>query len=210
MTDWVPFEEDYGCYDEDGQFLGDSVSEAISASVQQSVSRALEVSVPQQISQGLVVALNPFTQQLEVFAKKQNLVPFQEGNSAVGRPSFRNTSKDAPSAWPHDGVMATLQHPSSEDLQYCSVPSASSVFPRGVRVSLNSDPNWALAQEMAENLHGKLHRSFDKEVRNRLRAECPRPELPEKVAETPEIDASMLTFLKKIAKDPKKGIDRAW
>ncbi|KAJ1084696.1 hypothetical protein NDU88_004842 [Pleurodeles waltl] len=68
----------------------------------------------------------------------------------------------------------------------------------------------APAQKVAEYLHGKLCRSFDKEVRNRLRAECPRPELPDKVAETPEIDARMLTFFKKIEKDPKKGIDRAW
>ncbi|KAJ1086361.1 hypothetical protein NDU88_006480 [Pleurodeles waltl] len=72
MTDWGPFvEEEYGCYDEDGQFLGDGLSEAVNASVQQSVSRALEVSVPRQISQALVVALKPFTQQLEAFAEKQ-------------------------------------------------------------------------------------------------------------------------------------------
>ncbi|KAJ1206390.1 hypothetical protein NDU88_001795 [Pleurodeles waltl] len=261
MTDWVLFEEEeYGRYDEDGQFLGDSLSEAINASVQQSVSRALEVSVPQQISQALVVALKPFMQQLEAFAEKQNLVPFQKGNSAEGSPSLPSTSKDAPSAWPHDGVMATLQQPSADDHQYCSVPSDSSVFPRGVRVSSDSDPSesdsshsgsplrkrqkskksvsskaqmdlappsnpfqfnpedivhprsadWAPAQEVAEYLHGKLRRSFDKEVRNRLQAECPRPELPDKVAEMHGIDASMLTFLTKFAKDPKKGIDRAW
>ncbi|KAJ1131756.1 hypothetical protein NDU88_010089 [Pleurodeles waltl] len=65
MTDWVPFEEEeYGRYDEDGQFLGDGLSEAINASVQQSVNKALEVSVPQQISQALLVVLKPFTQQL--------------------------------------------------------------------------------------------------------------------------------------------------
>ncbi|KAJ1157140.1 hypothetical protein NDU88_009855 [Pleurodeles waltl] len=142
MTDWVPFEEEeYGRYEGDGQFLGDGLSEAINASVQQSVSRALEVSVPQQISQALVVALKPFTQQLEALAKKRNLVPFQEGNSAEGSPSLPSTSKDSPSAWPHDGFMATLQQPLAEDHQYCSVPSASSVFPRGIRVSLDSDPS---------------------------------------------------------------------
>ncbi|KAJ1161324.1 hypothetical protein NDU88_001811, partial [Pleurodeles waltl] len=61
--------------------------------------------------------------------------------------------------------------------------------------------DWALAQAVADYLQ---------EVRNRLRAECPRPEIRDKVAETPDIDPSMLTFLKKFAKDPKKGIDRAW
>ncbi|KAJ1168170.1 hypothetical protein NDU88_000119 [Pleurodeles waltl] len=35
MTDWVLFEEEeYGQYYEDGQFLGDGLSEAITASVQ--------------------------------------------------------------------------------------------------------------------------------------------------------------------------------
>ncbi|KAJ1112139.1 hypothetical protein NDU88_000407 [Pleurodeles waltl] len=43
MTDWVPFEkEEYRQYYEAGQFLGDGLSEAINASVQQSVNRALE------------------------------------------------------------------------------------------------------------------------------------------------------------------------
>ncbi|KAJ1196472.1 hypothetical protein NDU88_000343 [Pleurodeles waltl] len=70
--------------------------------------------------------------------------------------------------------------------------------------------DWAPAQAVADYLHDKLRKGFDKEVRNRLRAECPRPEIPDKVAETPDIDPSMLTFLKKFAKDPKKGIDRAW
>ncbi|KAJ1187379.1 hypothetical protein NDU88_004155 [Pleurodeles waltl] len=31
-----------------------------------------------------------------------------------------------------------------------------------------------------------------------------------KVADTPELDPSMATFLRKFAKDPKKGLDRAW
>ncbi|KAJ1162896.1 hypothetical protein NDU88_003360 [Pleurodeles waltl] len=70
--------------------------------------------------------------------------------------------------------------------------------------------DWAPAEGVADYLHDKLWKGFDKEVRNRLRAECPRPEIPDKVAETPDIDPSMLTFLKKFAKDPKKGIDRAW
>ncbi|KAJ1138770.1 hypothetical protein NDU88_005151 [Pleurodeles waltl] len=142
MTDWVPFEEEeYGRYDKDSQFLGDGLSEAINASVQQSVSRALEVSVPQQISQALVEALKPLTQQLEDFAKKPSHVPSPEGNTAEGSSSLHSTSKDAPSAWPHDGVMAALQQPSVDDHQYCSAPSTSIVFPRGVQVSSDSDPS---------------------------------------------------------------------
>ncbi|KAJ1152116.1 hypothetical protein NDU88_004893 [Pleurodeles waltl] len=40
--------------------------------------------------------------------------------------------------------------------------------------------NWAPAQAVADYLHDKLRKGFDKEVRNRLRAECPRPEIPDK------------------------------
>ncbi|KAJ1141512.1 hypothetical protein NDU88_007842 [Pleurodeles waltl] len=72
MTDWAPFEEEeYGEYYKDGQFLGNGLSEAINASVQLTVRGALEASVPRQISQALVVALKPFMQQLETFAKTQ-------------------------------------------------------------------------------------------------------------------------------------------
>ncbi|KAJ1187237.1 hypothetical protein NDU88_004016 [Pleurodeles waltl] len=70
--------------------------------------------------------------------------------------------------------------------------------------------DWAPAQAVADYLHYKLRKGFDKEVHNRLRTECPRPEIPEKVAETLDIDPSMLTLLKKFAKDPKKGINKAW
>ncbi|KAJ1148108.1 hypothetical protein NDU88_000948 [Pleurodeles waltl] len=55
-----------------------------------------------------------------------------------------------------------------------------------------------------------IRASCDKEVRARLRAECPRPDLEGKVTDTPDIDPTMVTFMKKWAKDPKKGLDRAW
>ncbi|KAJ1203661.1 hypothetical protein NDU88_007445 [Pleurodeles waltl] len=47
-------------------------------------------------------------------------------------------------------------------------------------------------------------------MRARLRAECPRPTLPDKVAATPAFDPKMCTFFAKYVKDPKKGIDRSW
>lgn len=68
--------------------------------------------------------------------------------------------------------------------------------------------DWVPAPVVTAYLHDNLRRGFDKEVRNRLRSECPRPDIPDKVTETPDIDT--ITFLKKFAKDPKKGIDRAW
>ncbi|KAJ1204622.1 hypothetical protein NDU88_000062 [Pleurodeles waltl] len=39
--------------------------------------------------------------------------------------------------------------------------------------------------------------------------ECPRSSLVGKVADTPELDPSMATFLRKFAKDPKINLDRA-
>ncbi|KAJ1112086.1 hypothetical protein NDU88_000357 [Pleurodeles waltl] len=57
--------------------------------------------------------------------------------------------------------------------------------------------DWVPAQAVTEYLRDKLRNSFDKEVRNRLQAECHRPDIPDKMVETPETDYSMLTFLKK-------------
>ncbi|KAJ1135871.1 hypothetical protein NDU88_002300 [Pleurodeles waltl] len=69
---------------------------------------------------------------------------------------------------------------------------------------------WIPNQEVASYVQDRLRKSFEKKVRNTLRSECPRPSLLGKVAETPELDPSMATFLRKFAKDPKKGLDRAW
>ncbi|KAJ1125407.1 hypothetical protein NDU88_003839 [Pleurodeles waltl] len=38
----------------------------------------------------------------------------------------------------------------------------------------------------------------------------PRPDLEGKVSETPEVDPTMVNFMKKWAKGPRKGLDRAW
>ncbi|KAJ1150495.1 hypothetical protein NDU88_003286 [Pleurodeles waltl] len=70
--------------------------------------------------------------------------------------------------------------------------------------------NWVPPPEVAQYVQANLRKSFDKEVRSRLKAECPRPDLEGKVSETPEIDPTMVTFMKKFAKDPKKGLDRSW
>ncbi|KAJ1140467.1 hypothetical protein NDU88_006819 [Pleurodeles waltl] len=66
---------------------------------------------------------------------------------------------------------------------------------------------WLPPPEVAE---AHIRHGFDKDIRSRLRSECPRPDFPSKVTETPELDPTLVTFLKKSAKDPKKGIDRAW
>ncbi|KAJ1184984.1 hypothetical protein NDU88_001780 [Pleurodeles waltl] len=69
---------------------------------------------------------------------------------------------------------------------------------------------WVPMPEVAHYVQDRLRKSFKKEVRNTLRSECPRPSLLGKVAEVPELDPSMATFLRKFAKGPKKGLDRAW
>ncbi|KAJ1132079.1 hypothetical protein NDU88_010409 [Pleurodeles waltl] len=69
---------------------------------------------------------------------------------------------------------------------------------------------WLPPPEVADYVESHIRHSIDKEVRSRLRSECPRPDFTSKVTETPEFDHTLVTFLKKSAKDPKKGIDRAW
>ncbi|KAJ1218016.1 hypothetical protein NDU88_005602 [Pleurodeles waltl] len=69
---------------------------------------------------------------------------------------------------------------------------------------------WTPCPEVATYVQSRLRKSFGKDIRRTLRSECPRPALEGKVAETPELDPHMMTFLKNFSKDPKKGIDRAW
>ncbi|KAJ1154512.1 hypothetical protein NDU88_007263 [Pleurodeles waltl] len=69
---------------------------------------------------------------------------------------------------------------------------------------------WLPPPEVADYVEAHIRHGFDENIRSRLRSECPRPDFPSKVTETPELDPTLVTFLKKSAKDPKKGIDRAW
>ncbi|KAJ1208689.1 hypothetical protein NDU88_004072 [Pleurodeles waltl] len=69
---------------------------------------------------------------------------------------------------------------------------------------------WVLRAEVAHYVQEELRKSFEHEVCNTLRSECPRPSLLDKVGETPELDPNMATFLCKFANDPKKGLDCTW
>lgn len=69
---------------------------------------------------------------------------------------------------------------------------------------------WAPADKVTEYVALRIRKPLDKDARNCLRAECPRPSLEGKVALTPEIDTRKATFLQKFMRDPKKGIDRSW
>ncbi|KAJ1130623.1 hypothetical protein NDU88_008974 [Pleurodeles waltl] len=69
--------------------------------------------------------------------------------------------------------------------------------------------SWTPPPEVAEYLQNHIRAGFDKDVRARLRAECPHPDLEGKITDTSEIHPTMVTFVKKWDKDPKKGLDQA-
>ncbi|KAJ1098703.1 hypothetical protein NDU88_003810 [Pleurodeles waltl] len=68
---------------------------------------------------------------------------------------------------------------------------------------------WRPDGKVEDYVARKIRQLLDKEVQARLKAECPRPTLPDKVAATPEIDPKMCTFFAKYMRDPKKGIDQS-
>ncbi|KAJ1160379.1 hypothetical protein NDU88_000881, partial [Pleurodeles waltl] len=67
---------------------------------------------------------------------------------------------------------------------------------------------WIPPQEVADYIHLHIWQGFDKEVRTHLRSECTRPDLPGNVTDTPEVDPTMVTYVKKYAKDTEKGLNR--
>ncbi|KAJ1114382.1 hypothetical protein NDU88_002620 [Pleurodeles waltl] len=69
---------------------------------------------------------------------------------------------------------------------------------------------WMHPPEVADYVESHIRHGFDKEVQSRLRSECPRLDFSSKVTETPELDPTLVTFLMKYSRDPKKGIDRTW
>ncbi|KAJ1136732.1 hypothetical protein NDU88_003147 [Pleurodeles waltl] len=70
--------------------------------------------------------------------------------------------------------------------------------------------SWTPPQEVASYIQEHIRAGFDKDVMARLRAGCPRPDLDGRVTDTPDIDPTMVTYMKKWGKDPKKGLNRAW
>ncbi|KAJ1091622.1 hypothetical protein NDU88_004739 [Pleurodeles waltl] len=69
---------------------------------------------------------------------------------------------------------------------------------------------WVPCMEVAHYVQERLRKSFDKDVHSTLHSECPCLSLLGKLLDTPDVDPSVVTFLKKFAKGPKKGLDRAW
>ncbi|KAJ1172428.1 hypothetical protein NDU88_004275 [Pleurodeles waltl] len=69
---------------------------------------------------------------------------------------------------------------------------------------------WVPCMEVTHYFQERLRKGFQCEVLNTVRSECPQPSLLGKVTDTPEMDPNMETYLKKFAKDPKKGLDHTW
>ncbi|XP_053308321.1 uncharacterized protein LOC128470454 [Spea bombifrons] len=77
--------------------------------------------------------------------------------------------------------------------------------PRALRHPRSSE--WTPSAHIAEFLRFWIRRPLDKDVRQRLRSECPRPTVKDKVLNTPEFDQTFVTFLTKNGKDPRKDIE---
>lgn len=54
-----------------------------------------------------------------------------------------------------------------------------------------------------------IRRPMSKSARSKLKAECPRPILPNKVGQTPEVDPKIAQFLTKSKWNPRKGLESA-
>ncbi|KAJ1172447.1 hypothetical protein NDU88_004294 [Pleurodeles waltl] len=115
--------------------------------------------------------------------------------------SSNSLDRDSDSPWKRK---AKSRHSSvsSQPLKVLTFEPEDIVHPRS--------SSWAPPFKVAEYVQARIRHCFDKDVRSRLRSECPRPDFPSKVTETPEVDPTLVTYSKKFSKDPKEGIDRAW
>ncbi|XP_044156772.1 uncharacterized protein LOC122943252 [Bufo gargarizans] len=68
---------------------------------------------------------------------------------------------------------------------------------------------WLPVAHVSDYLEHWVRRPLSKEARSKLRAECPRPLIPNKVCDTPSVDPKMTQFLAKTGWNPCKGLDSA-
>ncbi|XP_056400569.1 uncharacterized protein LOC130294571 [Hyla sarda] len=69
---------------------------------------------------------------------------------------------------------------------------------------------WLPNSRIAEFLALRANKPLDRPSRSKLKAECPRPSLPNNSSATPELDPLLAKFLFKTGKNPKKGVDRSF
>ncbi|KAJ1081639.1 hypothetical protein NDU88_001817 [Pleurodeles waltl] len=158
----------------------------------------------------------------DVFGKSAHVhkrIPFREGSlprvsseklyhilgpdSGSPKRITEDSDGDASSVEDHDSGHpwhpgAFLPDPQEQD------DSGSEMFePLGIYHPRSSE--WRPEQKVAEYVASKIRQPLDKGVRAWLKAECPHPTLPDRVAATPDIDLKMCTFFAKYTKEPQEG-----
>ncbi|XP_040276167.1 uncharacterized protein LOC120991412 [Bufo bufo] len=68
---------------------------------------------------------------------------------------------------------------------------------------------WLPLEHVSKYLEARVRCPLSKEARNKLRAECPRPVIPNRVCETPAVDPKMTQFLAKSGWNPRRGLESA-
>ncbi|XP_069082882.1 uncharacterized protein [Pleurodeles waltl] len=157
------------------------------------------------------------TRELKRLPFQEGLLPRETGEEAhhiwgpdVGLPKWveGDTEGDFSSGKEQESGQPWHPVPPPPDQQEAEDSSSDMSDPEGFYHLRSSE--WRPEQKVAEYVASKIRQPLDKLVWARLKAECPRPTLPGKVAATPELDPKMCTFFAKYVKDPKKGIDRSW
>ncbi|KAJ1210711.1 hypothetical protein NDU88_006073 [Pleurodeles waltl] len=67
---------------------------------------------------------------------------------------------------------------------------------------------WPLGH-VAGYIKDRLRKLLEKDERSVMRAKCSRPVIDEKVCMTPNLDPDMLTYLFKLGRDPRKGLEKS-
>lgn len=68
---------------------------------------------------------------------------------------------------------------------------------------------WTPSPRVAKYLTERLRKPLDKDLRLRIKKECPRPTVDDSVAATPALDPAIVG-LTEYTKDSKKGLERSW
>ncbi|XP_078514996.1 uncharacterized protein LOC144773728 [Lissotriton helveticus] len=220
MADYYDADDDYYYGDEDEGSLEHNLVEELDRGVQHSVNKAL------------VHAINPLTRHLNQYAQQQGWLPaskaFSKSPVNPHKSDFQKLPKTlvaeaSRSSAPQDTDVSDDDHnfasehdspPPKKRVRkehFVDAPERPSVltFEPADIVHPNSS-SWLPSPAVAAYVQAHIRQPFDAPVRARLRSECPRPDIADHLADTPEVDPMMVTYLKKYAKDPKKGLDRSW
>ncbi|KAJ1112969.1 hypothetical protein NDU88_001229 [Pleurodeles waltl] len=67
---------------------------------------------------------------------------------------------------------------------------------------------WWPMRHVAEYIRQKIRNPLERNERNVMRAECSHPVIGEKDSMTPNLDPVLITYLFKLGRDPRKGLER--